>query len=566
MSLYKDASLVMIPSAYKDGKLYSIRPTDGSGDFTFSRGSNLAATRVDVNGLIEKGRENLLPYSNQFNQWSDNAGVTETGGQSGYDGTNDAWKITLTSNSGSVRELVTHNGVYTLSLYAKAGNKNWLALYLAGTPTPYVYFDLANGVLGSNVGNNAITSKIEDAGGGWYRCSVIYNANITGTTRIFPADSNGVLAYANDYIYIQDAQLEQGLVATDYIETGASTAQAGILEDLPRLDYSGGASCPALLLEPQRLNYIPQSEPFNGGDWLVSSSAAIVSNATISPEGLQNAAEVQGPSGSSFIYDVLNLTASTTHTTSFYIKNNNSTRTQFFAANESTYSINWDGLTIDSVDSGVYYESVGNNWYRVWSTQDSNSDGQFITRFYPSNAGASVYLYGYQVEAGSYPTSYIPTYGSAVTRSGEYIYNTTTNFKTEGILGSTWTFMYDQTFVNVARDAASSVFLIDNGNGGDGLTNVRISLNSNGSFRLQDSDGTQLGTGGNKILCRYDGSTIAWFIDGSLLNSHSVTDADFANLDRYNPSQNNKKKVILNQILIFPTALTDSECIALTTL
>ena len=244
MSLYKDASLAMIPSAYKDGKLYSIRPTDGSGDFTFSRGSNLAATRVDVNGLIEKGRENLLPYSNQFNQWSDNAGVTETGGQSGYDGTNDAWKITLTSNSGSVRELVTHNGVYTLSLYAKAGNKNWLALYLAGTPTPYVYFDLANGVLGSNVGNNAITSKIEDAGGGWYRCSVIYNANITGTTRIFPADSNGVLAYANDYIYIQDAQLEQGLVATDYIETGASTAQAGILEDLPRLDYSGGASCP----------------------------------------------------------------------------------------------------------------------------------------------------------------------------------------------------------------------------------------------------------------------------------------------------------------------------------
>jgi hypothetical protein len=60
MSLYKDASLVMIPTAYKDGKLYSIRPTDGSGDFTFSRGSNLAATRVDVNGLIEKGRENLF--------------------------------------------------------------------------------------------------------------------------------------------------------------------------------------------------------------------------------------------------------------------------------------------------------------------------------------------------------------------------------------------------------------------------------------------------------------------------------------------------------------------------
>jgi hypothetical protein len=48
MSLFDDASLAMIPSAYKDGKLYSIKPTDGSGDFTFSRGSsNLAATRVN---------------------------------------------------------------------------------------------------------------------------------------------------------------------------------------------------------------------------------------------------------------------------------------------------------------------------------------------------------------------------------------------------------------------------------------------------------------------------------------------------------------------------------------
>ena len=64
--LFDDSSLAMIPSAYKDGKLYSIRPTDGSGDFTFSRGSNLAATRVASSGYIEKGRENLLLQSNTF--------------------------------------------------------------------------------------------------------------------------------------------------------------------------------------------------------------------------------------------------------------------------------------------------------------------------------------------------------------------------------------------------------------------------------------------------------------------------------------------------------------------
>ena len=95
MSLYKDASLVMIPSAVKDGKLYSIRPTDGSGDFTFSRGSNLAATRISASQLIEKGRENVLLQSNQFDTTWINVNSSETGGQSGYDGSSDAWLLTL---------------------------------------------------------------------------------------------------------------------------------------------------------------------------------------------------------------------------------------------------------------------------------------------------------------------------------------------------------------------------------------------------------------------------------------------------------------------------------------
>ena len=38
-SLYDSASLALIPSGVKDGKVFSIKPTDGSGDFTFSRGT-----------------------------------------------------------------------------------------------------------------------------------------------------------------------------------------------------------------------------------------------------------------------------------------------------------------------------------------------------------------------------------------------------------------------------------------------------------------------------------------------------------------------------------------------
>ncbi len=51
MGVFDKASLALVPDGIKDGKLYSIKPTDGSSDFTFSRGSNLTATRVDRTDL-----------------------------------------------------------------------------------------------------------------------------------------------------------------------------------------------------------------------------------------------------------------------------------------------------------------------------------------------------------------------------------------------------------------------------------------------------------------------------------------------------------------------------------
>ena len=65
-TLLETASLVMVPSGYEDGTLGSLQPLDGTGDFTFTRGSNISATRVNEDGYIEKGYENLLLQSNSF--------------------------------------------------------------------------------------------------------------------------------------------------------------------------------------------------------------------------------------------------------------------------------------------------------------------------------------------------------------------------------------------------------------------------------------------------------------------------------------------------------------------
>ncbi len=461
-----------------------------------------------------------------------------------------------------------------MSVYAKKGDVDFLAFRFEGAAVDYAYFNLASGTLGT-IDSDYIEARITSVGGGWYRCEATRVLAASGNQAIMlSAQTDNDPTYAGagtTAIYIQDAQVNLGLVAQDYLETTTSAVYGGVTDNLPRLDYSGGASCPSLLLEPQRTNLITQSEYF--GTW-TQADANVTANATRSPEGVQNAAEIEFTSSTAKIFDQFTNVASSMHIGSVWLKNKDigSIRVRIEGGGPSILGrvdVNLANGTLSNAvgDFTPTIEAYEDGWYRV-AVGDTSSATIASPSFnfdYLSSTG-SFYAWGAQVEAGSYLTSYIPTYGSSETRVDEYFFNTTTNLQTQGILGSTWTFLYDQTFVDVARDAASSLFLLDNGIGGDGLTNVRISLNSSGTFRLQDSDGTQLSTNGNKILCRYDGSTIAWFIDGSLLNSHSVTDADFANLDQYNPSQNNKKKVILNQLLIFPTALTDAECIALTTI
>jgi hypothetical protein len=564
---------------------FSIKEVLVNGDFTFSRGSNLAATRVDVNGLIEKGRENFLLQSNQFDTTWIKSDTSVTSGQSGYDGTNDAWLLDITAATGfqTLRQTISNSGAQTFSIYAKAGTLDWIRFSFTGGTGPTNYYDISNGALGSVGGGVA---EIEDVGNGWYRCSAFFSGSFT-QVRIYPATANNNANQSSGNIYIQDAQLEQGLVATDYIETGASTAKAGILENMPRLDYSGGASCPSLLLEPQRTNLVEYSEYFQ--EWHTNSNVSFSTNEATSPEGLTNATKLTATSTSnSYVRDNLNAPAGN-NVFSVFAKYEDcqyiSLRSNFYTGGDE-FEVWFDiqnGVKGGSTGDNVTYniEDYGNDWYRCYAVFNIDvGDTSGYCYVYLSSTdesfnvvnGTGALLYGGQLEAGSYPTSYIPTYGTSQTRSVEQLYTLEDSSLFDLEQG---TFFLEMSALE--DDGTDRKISISDGTNNN-MVNIgfsRFTGNINGEVIsngvLQTSGFAATGvtqTNNNKFALVWGNGEFRFYVNGvktkELSISNSPVGMDILRFAQGNDSQrpflNNK------QLLVFPTALTDSECIALTTL
>ena len=542
MSFYDDASLVFLPSgqAGKDGKAYSMKPTDGSGDFTFSRGSNLTATRVDSNGLIEKGRENLLLQSNQFDTTWSSSNFTLTPNQSGYDGSSDAWKAAVSVSYAGLIQNVNGSGVYTFSGYFRKGDSNeGIRFNFDASTDTNVYVNLTDG--SSTFNGGLIERSITDAGNGFYK--VVVTANLTNLTGVRIFVTNGTTTQVAGNIYIQDFQLEQGLVATEYIESGASKGKAGLLENEPRFDYSGGASCPSLLLEPSRTQIVRQSEYIDGYSSKVQCTTT--PNYGTSPEGLTNSTRLQF-TANGYIHEGVAQVSATQYTISAYAKRNDS-GTQSFG-----FFVDGSG----TIDSAV---TLTSDWQRFEYTYTATNSSFFG---FAGNSGADVSVYGLQLEQASYPTSYIPNHsGGSVTRAADDLNDLSVSVNNEG------TFYFetkDRIFENESSNK-NYLGLIESSSGNyfrfrgqsSSILIQSIGFGSNISFNPSGANLT-------KYLYKWDGTTIKVFVDGVERGSVSQT-------ARFEPDTFRKAgggsigfSSNLKQLLIFTTALPDNQCIALT--
>ena len=434
----------MDPQLVDTGKVYSIKPENRRGDFTFTRSS--AATRVNADGNIEKETQNLLNYSNDFSQsaWvNTDAGVT--GGQAGYDGSSNAWLLTKFTGGSFSRNAqgLSTSGVQVFSIYAKANTLTWIRLLGIGSSNnPYAYYDLSNGLLGAKH-SSVIDFNIKSIGNGWYRCDMVFN-EVLSEVRIYPVTGDGDFSTAGS-IYIQDVQLGQGLVARDYIETTTTAVEGGITDNVPRLDYTD-SSCPALLLEPQRTNLVPISEgvPEN------VAGVTLTENYGTSPEGVQNSLKVQkqGVNANDRIYPINNYNATLVsgrdYVISAFIKNIDVDGITTIACRLGSggtlfrLGYEWNGSSLTK--SALYaagtrvneiLEDYGNGWWRVGFGFEADGTQSNIELDIDRQKGSdttSIETWGWQLESAtgdaSYATSYIPTYGSSVTRIVDKNFNT----------------------------------------------------------------------------------------------------------------------------------------------
>ena len=113
-------------------------------------------------------------------------GASVSNGFTSPDGTDNAYKIIENTSNGTHR--ISNSGsfvsgvTYTFSCFAKKGERDFIHIAASSSTTFGInsYFDLANGVVGTN---SSGTASIENYGNGWYRCSIVGISSNTGGTR-----------------------------------------------------------------------------------------------------------------------------------------------------------------------------------------------------------------------------------------------------------------------------------------------------------------------------------------------------------------------------------------------
>jgi hypothetical protein len=366
-------------------------------------------------GCCRTAVTNLLLRSEEFDTTWVHPDIISANTEIAPNGTLTADTITSVGGPDSVYQSVSvlASTIYTASVYVKLGtmysSDYKIAVYNNSTPS-FIAVD----VTPSQAPNSST----------WTRVTYTFTTPAGCTSvRWYPFRNTAGIDSSTAFLW--GAQLEQSATANEYIPTAATINSAPRFDHNPTTGESLG-----LLVEEQRTNLLLRSEEFDNASW-TQNGVTVTPNASQSPAGGTTAdlVAVSSSGGSkSILCNIASLTVASNYTLSFYAKAGASSTVA--AGLLSTTFLGLYNFTLTgagSVSAAVAGVSaaitlVGNGWYRCQLTVTTTSVGATLL-IYPNSTsnsiGDSIYLWGAQLEAGAFPTSYIPTTAAAVTRNAD---------------------------------------------------------------------------------------------------------------------------------------------------
>ena len=357
----------------------------------------------------------------------------------------------------------------------------------------------------------------------------------------------------------------------DLTFTRASTAirvnESGLIEEVasnvPRIDYTGGG-CGKLLLEPSRSNLALYSEP--------TTNEGAASNITYESFnwdiGFENCVKFGDNSALRFRY-FSTVAASTTYTISAYVIMEDLSEPSI-GTNVS------DGDFVFRV-GGVYptitsKQNMGNNIWRCEGYATATNTSQTGIMKYTSQSNKGFRVVGLQVEAGSYATSYIPTAGATATRLADAASKTGIS----SLIGQTEGTLFAEVKAFTNGGTSRRIYI------GDGSINNRVFLELDEDLNrikgFMSSGGTIVGavdfigidqTDNLRIALTYTDSAFSLFINGVKRDTDTTIAATPIGMDRLLYASSVGSSIFEGNVqstMVFPTALSDTDAIALTTI
>jgi hypothetical protein len=413
-------------------------------------------------------------------------------------------------------------------------------------------------------------------------------------------------------LYTPVATTSGGLVlgaSGDFNVTRATTATrvnaSGLIESvasgIPRLDYfaSGGVvGCPALLVEPQSQNVARFVNQMTGQDFPSASGGLTITTGStdfLAPNGASGSiTKYVGGAASGdtqqayYVGGSITASASGVHTFSLFVKAGATNPLNFcaiqfalFTGASGTATSYFSLASGTALTTGASIQNYGNGWYRLTSAPYTiaagDLTGNVVFIFAEANndfswpaSGAlnlTAYTWGAQMEAGSVPTSYIPTTTAAVTRNADVI---SLSGAVSGCIGQTEGTLY--TEIETQSVVGSTGVLLQIGSG-----NNRVYIARESATSLQLQLGTQSSAGFNfinhtfsgsvaKIAIGYASGNNAFYVNGTQVSTASATANPSSAFTEIilgiSPAISQRKQ---RAVALYTTRLTNAELAALTT-